>query len=457
MLVGLGKYATNGSPPLLRVLLDSFLVTGSLALISLAYGGMFGGADTTLALVVVSLLYSFAVGSGAGAPSLSRLLWTWALSVLAFLLLGALIGYIAHLRRDVFFTWAMLVPFLVYGGRLVLPFAAPRIPEVDAHRTAVLVGRSPLGRSLGEQFDAISRLGRKVVGLFDDRSKERLGAPDASLQGRLADLPQFVKENGVGAVFIALPNLSQARLLTLLDELRDTTASIYLVLDIFHGDLIQARLDVINGILLLAVCESPHHGASGRVKRLFDTTLAFTILVLTCPVMLAIAVGVRCSSPGAIIFRQRRYGLDGQEITVYKFRTMRVMEDGADIPQARKNDPRITKFGALLRRTSLDELPQLINVLQGRMSIVGPRPHAAAHNEMYRKLIKGYMVRHKVKPGITGLAQVSGCRGETDSVEKMQKRIEYDLAYLRDWSLALDLKIIFRTVGVLLKRDENAH
>jgi putative colanic acid biosynthesis UDP-glucose lipid carrier transferase len=156
------------------------------------------------------------------------------------------------------------------------------------------------------------------------------------------------------------------------------------------------------------------------------------------------------------LFKQRRYGVDGREIVVYKFRTMTVCEDGEMIRQATRGDARVTRFGAFLRRTSLDELPQFINVLQGRMSVVGPRPHAIAHNEMYRKLIKSYMIRHKVKPGITGLAQVNGLRGETDSVEKMKARIEYDLAYLRNWSLRLDLQIVLRTVFVVLKK-QNAY
>ena len=166
--------------------------------------------------------------------------------------------------------------------------------------------------------------------------------------------------------------------------------------------------------------------------------------------MLLIAIGVRRSSPGPVLFRQRRYGLDGRQIVIYKFRTMFVLEDGDTVRQATHNDDRITAFGRFLRRTSLDELPQFINVLQGRMSIVGPRPHAVAHNETYRKLIDGYMMRHKVKPGVTGWAQVNGLRGETDTVEKMQRRIEYDLAYLRNWSLRLDLLIIAKTVLVLL-------
>ncbi len=180
------------------------------------------------------------------------------------------------------------------------------------------------------------------------------------------------------------------------------------------------------------------------------------ILRLLLPLSLIIAILVKLTSPGPVIFKQRRYGLDGQEIAVYKFRSMRVTEDGPQIRQASRSDSRITPIGAVLRRTSLDELPQLINVLQGRMSLVGPRPHAVAHNEEYRKLIKGYMIRHKVPPGITGLAQVNGCRGETARVEDMQARIDYDLEYLRRWSPLLDFKILFLT-AVRLLRDEKAY
>ena len=178
--------------------------------------------------------------------------------------------------------------------------------------------------------------------------------------------------------------------------------------------------------------------------------------MMISPLLLVIALGIKLTSPGPAIFRQRRNGLDGEEIVIYKFRSMRTMEDGDVIQQARKNDARFTPIGAFLRRTSLDELPQFFNVLQGRMSIVGPRPHAVAHNEMYRKLIKGYMLRHKVLPGITGLAQVNGCRGETETLERMKARINYDLEYLRSWSLPLDLTIILKTIIVVLKGN-NAH
>jgi putative colanic acid biosynthesis UDP-glucose lipid carrier transferase len=250
---------------------------------------------------------------------------------------------------------------------------------------------------------------------------------------------------------------SRPRILRLLEDLHDTTASVYFAPDIFLYDLIQARVETIGGIPVLAVCESPFYGADGLIKRVSDIVLASAILVLISPLLLGIAVAVKLSSPGPVLFKQRRYGLDGRQIMVYKFRSMAVLEDGAVVQQATRDDPRVTRLGAFLRRSSLDELPQFINVLQGRMSVVGPRPHAVAHNELYRKLIRSYMIRHKVRPGITGLAQVNGLRGETDTVDKMRARIEYDLAYLRNWSLLLDLKIVLLTIVVVLKKQNTAY
>jgi putative colanic acid biosynthesis UDP-glucose lipid carrier transferase len=223
--------------------------------------------------------------------------------------------------------------------------------------------------------------------------------------------------------------------------------------DIYIFDLMQARFDQIGGVPVVAICETPFTGVNSLVKRVSDIVIASVIQVLLSPVMLSIALAVKLTSPGPVIFKQRRYGLNGDEIIVYKFRSMTVSEDGAKVTQARKNDQRVTRLGAFLRRSSLDELPQFINVLQGRMSIVGPRPHAVAHNEQYRGLIKGYMLRHKVKPGITGWAQVNGLRGETDTLDKMAARIDFDLDYLRNWSLSLDLWIIVRTVKVVLGRN----
>jgi putative colanic acid biosynthesis UDP-glucose lipid carrier transferase len=245
---------------------------------------------------------------------------------------------------------------------------------------------------------------------------------------------------------------AQPRLLKLLDEIKDTTASVYFVPDIFITDLINARIDDINGMPVMAVCESPIVGVSALFKRAFDVVFSLLAVMLLAPLMLAIALGIKLGTPGPVLFRQRRYGLDGRQIVVWKFRSMTVAEDGGVIRQASRDDQRVTPLGAFLRKTSLDELPQLFNVLAGSMSLVGPRPHAVAHNEEYRGLIKGYMVRHKVKPGITGWAQVNGLRGETDSVEKMRRRIEHDIEYLRRWSPGFDLLILCKTAIIVFQR-----
>jgi putative colanic acid biosynthesis UDP-glucose lipid carrier transferase len=294
-----------------------------------------------------------------------------------------------------------------------------------------------------------------VTGFFDDRGPERLsGEIGAPMLGKLPQLAPYVKLEQIDVIFIALPIRHVHRVVNLIDELRDTTASIYYVPDIFVFDLIQAQTRDILGIPVVAMCETPFSGYRGVMKRTMDIAICLAALPLLCPLMLVIALLIALSSPGPVIFRQRRYGLDGDQIIVYKFRTMTVTEDGPNLAQAKKDDKRVTPIGRLLRRYSLDELPQLINVIQGRMSLVGPRPHAVAHNEEYRKLIKGYMVRHKVRPGITGLAQINGCRGETAQLEEMQARVHHDLEYLRHWSLVLDLKILVKTTFQLVRSEK---
>jgi putative colanic acid biosynthesis UDP-glucose lipid carrier transferase len=294
----------------------------------------------------------------------------------------------------------------------------------------------------------------QVQGFFDDRTDDR-HPPQLSHQmlGKMGDIVAYVREHGTKMIFISQPISAQPRIRKLIDELQDTTASVYFLPDVYIFDLMQARFDNVGGMPVIAICETPFMGINSMVKRASDLLLSSVILMLLAPLMLVIALAVKLSSPGPVIFRQRRYGLYGEKIIVYKFRSMTVAEDGDKVVQASKNDQRVTAIGGFLRRTSLDELPQFINVLQGRMSLVGPRPHAVAHNEQYRKLIKGYMLRHKVKPGITGWAQVNGLRGETATLDKMEARIQYDLDYLRNWSLWLDLWIILKTVKVVLTRE----
>ena len=349
--------------------------------------------------------------------------------------------------------WPMPVPIVKRDGRWYFDGEAG-IDEMIYRR----VGANELGRTLARSMVADRTGATRVTAFFDDRAPQRLGADlELPLTGDIDKVADFVRANRVDQIYIALPMASQPRILKLLDQLRDTTASIYFLPDIFLYDLIQARVDTVGGLPVVAVCETPFHGTTGVIKRLSDVCMSVFALVLTAPVMLAIAIAIKIAMPGPVLFKQRRYGLDGQEIVVWKFRTMKVTEDGEVVRQATRDDERVTPLGCFLRRTSLDELPQFFNVLQGRMSVVGPRPHAVAHNETYRKLIKGYMIRHKVKPGITGWAQVNGARGETDTVEKMKERIQYDLEYLRSWSLRFDLAIVWRTVVQALRGDDNAY
>lgn len=371
----------------------------------------------------------------------------WMVLLAALLAIGYATKFSAHYSRRAVFTWAALGPALIVVATLALQELMTRyVRDPSNSRRAVLAGCTESSLALAKRLSHSSHFGMTVDGFFDDRGRERLNVNgDVLLLGKLGDLAAYVRANGVDVIFIALPVRQVARVIDLIDELRDTTASIYYLPDIMVFDLIQARSVVIDGIPALSMCETPFFGYRAIAKRATDVLISATALLLLGPLMLVVAILVRLSSPGPVIFRQRRYGLNGEEIIVYKFRTMTVTEDGAHIVQATDSDPRMTRIGQFLRRYSLDELPQLINVLEGPMSLVGPRPHAVAHNEIYRKLIKGYMLRHKVKPGITGLAQVNGLRGETRTVEQMEARVRFDLEYLRNWSLELDLQILAKT------------
>ncbi|HEY6563117.1 MAG TPA: undecaprenyl-phosphate glucose phosphotransferase, partial [Pirellulaceae bacterium] len=326
-------------------------------------------------------------------------------------------------------------------------------------RGYAIVGINDLGIQLARNIQDSPHLGLKFAGFFDDRPAGRLARLPVEFgtnAGTLEDLLTRTRDGSVSVVYITFPMRAEERIRRILRRFSDTTASVYIVPDFFVFELLHSRWNNILGIPTVSVFENPFYGVDGMLKRAFDLVASAACLVLCAVPMLVIAAVVKGSSPGPIFFRQKRYGLDGREIRVWKFRTMRVCEDGPQITQATQVDPRVTPWGAILRRTSLDELPQLFNVIDGSMSLVGPRPHASAHNEQYRKQIEGYMLRHKVRPGITGLAQVHGWRGETDTLHKMEKRIEFDHRYIREWSLWLDVRILMRTLAVVLQR-QNAY
>jgi putative colanic acid biosynthesis UDP-glucose lipid carrier transferase len=354
-------------------------------------------------------------------------------------------------------AWFALTPPVLFVGQWGARRVLTHSMRQQGAQRAVIVGDTELGARLEAALRSDALLRTEIVGYFEDRSQDHLSADiGAPLLGNTAALAEYVARNHIDQVFITLPMSRDARITSLLEALHDSTASIYFVPDIFAFNLIQARFDILGGIPVVAVRETPFYGAAWLVKRLSDISIASIGLLLLSPFLLIVAAAIRIDSRGPVFFRQRRYGLDGREIQVLKFRSMTVTEDGKDtFVAAARGDARITRVGAFIRKTSIDELPQLFNVLEGSMSIVGPRPHAVAMNEHFRRAIPGYMVRHKVKPGITGWAQVNGFRGG-DDIESMRKRIELDLAYMRHWSLWLDLRILLKTVAVMWS-DRNAY
>jgi putative colanic acid biosynthesis UDP-glucose lipid carrier transferase len=449
---------------LLRLLLAPTVCVLMLVACAAALGEPFSGIYFNLAVVVfVVSLQIFGEmpllngeprpeSGGARQGVLSR----WAAVVAVLLLLGFVSKLSNLYSRKLMLCWFAVTPFALLAARyLSCRLLARTLAGAATLRSRVIVGANRLGDELAGRISGDPCLG-DVVGFFDDRHEPRVQVREPCHLGGLDEVAAFVKRRHVSAVYITLPVTSDARIARLVNELRDTTASVYFVPDTLPFDSIQARVAQVGGIPLIAVLETPFYGVNAVLKRVADILVAGTALALLWPLMLAIAAAVKFESPGPVLFRQRRYGLDGEEFQVFKFRSMTVCEDGARVEQARQGDARVTRFGAFLRRYSLDELPQLLNVLEGSMSVVGPRPHAVAHNEQYRRLIQGYMIRHKVKPGITGWAQVNGFRGETRSVERMRRRIEHDIEYMRQWSMTLDLRIMLRTALVVLK-DPNAY
>jgi len=441
--------------------LDPLIVMGTLYLSALLFHEPFSGY--LLVLMILAFFISSAVyqhidpyrtwRSGRMWAYARDVVFGWCVTIAVLMFLGSSSGLKYYYDERVVLAWFIATPAI-----LLISHIAARMAQLPGQgtevRSAVVVGANDVGLKFAGICDHHPNLFMHVRGFFDDRDDGRR-PPDMRhpMLGKTEDLVQYVHEHGIKMIFISQPISAQPRIRKLIDELQDTTASVYFLPDVYIFDLMQARFDNVGGMPVIAIRESPFMGLNSTVKRATDILLSSIILVLLSPLLLVIALAVKLSSPGPVIFKQRRYGLYGDDIIVYKFRSMTVMENGSTVTQASKNDQRLTRIGGFLRRTSLDELPQFINVLQGRMSIVGPRPHAVAHNEQYRKLIKGYMLRHKVKPGITGWAQVNGLRGETATLDKMEARIQYDLDYLRNWSLWLDLWIVLKTVKVVLTRE----
>ena len=450
----------NDENPILKIacqLIDSTLVFLLLFTITETYSGatwVIRYALLGLYGIIIFLFLSEIVGiykSWRGVSFQSeckRIMMAWSCGVLILLVTAYATKTTAEYSRVVVGSWFLIVPpFLCFWrGLLRLILRKYRTNDRNKRNVAVL-GANENGIQIASTVQESPWLGLRFIGYFDDREPvENRRSWTGDVQGSISKLISEAHAGNIDIIYISLPLTAQPRIINVIDKLADTTTSVYLVPDFFVFTLFQGKWSNLAGMPIVNVFDTPFWGVDGWLKRLQDIVFSIIILIIIALPMLLIAVAVKLTTSDSVLFKQHRYGIDGKKIDVWKFRSMRVTENSDHVQQAKKNDRRVTRLGAFLRRTSLDELPQFLNVLQGTMSIVGPRPHAVAHNEQYRKQIKGYMHRHAVKPGITGWAQINGWRGETDTLDKMEKRIEYDLWYIRHWSFWLDVRIIILTI-----------
>lgn len=445
---------------LLFKVLDALLIYSSLFVLLLVFKNATWFPNYNSLALVTILIFLFAAESTNLYQSwrgidftvvIQRVSFAWAVSVLTLLIIGYLTKQTADFSRILVTSWFITVLFLLLLWRAVFRWVLNHYRRLGYNsRQVALVGINELSWQVVKYMKETPELGMHVEGLYDDRTVHRDNHPtDVAMEAIIGDSNSLIKKAKAGMidlVYITLPMRADERIKELINKLSDTTVAVYMMPDLYTYELFNGAWTNMAGHPAISVFESPFKGFDAFVKRTQDIVLSIIILILISPILLVIAIAVKMTSSGSVLFKQHRYGISGEAIDILKFRSMTTQDNGDDIKQATQNDARVTPLGGFLRRTSLDELPQFFNVLIGDMSIVGPRPHAAAHNELYRKQIRGYMLRHAVKPGITGWAQINGWRGETDTLEKMQNRIDYDHWYIRHWSLWLDIRIIFLTI-----------
>lgn len=438
--------------------IDSIIPFFVLLLFTTAYQVPWGNKYQLLGILGGLLLVVFNQGRGVYSQWRGRTLFAgiklviqaWIFTWLALLAIAFLLKDSAHFSRFILTAWAITTPLALFFYRFLIRYFMGHLRARGWHKTRVgIIGAGDLGQRLTITLTQAKMLGYQPIAYFDD-DESKIGN---ILNGVpvIANLDYFINRRHYSEdfdeIYITLPLRAESRIKEILNGLSDSTVTVKFIPDCFTFDLLHSRFTDIGGIPIISVYDSPLNNLTNRfIKRLEDLILSIFILILISPIMIIVAAAIKITSKGPIFFKQKRYGLNGKEIMVWKFRSMKVMENDEHVPQATKNDPRITPIGAFLRRTSIDELPQFFNTLTGRMSIIGPRPHAKAHNEQYRTLIQKYMLRHTVKPGISGWAQINGLRGETETLEKMEKRVQFDLYYIDNWSPWLDMKIILLTI-----------
>ncbi len=444
--------------------LDLLIILMSFVVCHYLYLGGLEFSPERIVIVVAALGLTYIAFAAAGLYKTSRTLLLH--SILNRMTVGwflvvtsvALLAFLTKIAGDVSRVWFGLSTILAYLGLIGARVASAVVMMVSQKHGTTRVSVVVVGDE-GRTDDLVDRLTVSGWSGYDLAKAFRLkGSLDLDAEARtdvtrvLNELTAFVESRRqasepVAEVWIALPLAQEACIKDIIARLRNSSVDVCVVPDAFGMQLVTGAAMNIADVAVINISDIRLPGSAELFKRLFDWVVALLAVLMLAPVLLAIAMAVKLESRGPVLFRQHRYGIDGKEIEVWKFRSMSVQENRGAVVQATRNDARVTRIGAILRKHSLDELPQFVNVLQGSMSIVGPRPHAVSHNEEYRAKIDGYMMRHKIKPGITGWAQVNGWRGETDTLEKMEGRVRYDLEYIRNWSPWLDLKIILLTVA----------
>ncbi|MGC2856363.1 undecaprenyl-phosphate glucose phosphotransferase [Novispirillum sp. DQ9] len=419
-------------------------------MVPLYMGALLFSAGLSLAAFRMAGLYGFDAVMSPVKTS-GTVLVTLTLVYGALLAMAFGIGLSEQMSRVWFFTAAVSSIGAVWSVRVIGALTLDHWARAGRMtRRIAILGAGEQGRRFLERLRERSHPWIQVVGVYDDR-RERVG-PEVSgfaVRGTVDDLIAAARRNRIDDIIVALPWAAEMRLVTMIERLKEVPVHVRLSADLIGYVIAPGVHHTFGDLPVIDAAAKPLDGWRMVVKVLEDKVLAAGLLLLFSPVLLAVALAIKLESRGPVFFRQERYGFNNQVFRCWKFRSMyHGRPPEKTVPQARRDDPRVTRVGRFIRRTSLDELPQLFNVLMGEMSLVGPRPHAVAHNEQYAKIIDGYFARHRVRPGITGWAQVNGLRGETDTPEKMRSRVQYDVYYIENWSLIFDLLILFRTAFV---------
>jgi putative colanic acid biosysnthesis UDP-glucose lipid carrier transferase len=450
-----------------QIIVDLMLTSGLLfVLVNIKVGSVVGVIpDNYRILLVTVILLQFIIYSVYGVYRLSgslvegcyRLSIAWVIFLLLLLSIGFVTKVSESFSREVFLLWAVFGYALQLVAYTFMYRAIGVFREHFVERTECLVvGRGRLSEHLVRSINGNKWLPDTIVGSLSYANDSRDGDISVPVFGDVKNIKDVILEYKIKRVYIAVPLNQSNQVEGLHVELLDANVDLIWVPDIYALKLLNHSVREIAGLPLIFLNESPITSTRTGIffKALMDRCIAIILLLLLFPLLIGVAIAIKLTSKGPVFFKQDRHGWDGAVFKIWKFRTMFLHDDReGQVTQATKNDQRVTSVGSFLRRSSIDELPQLINVLLGEMSLVGPRPHAVAHNDYYDDHIEAYLLRHRIKPGITGLAQINGCRGETEVMEKMRERVEYDVSYINNWSLWLDIKILVKTPFTLLSKD----